>query len=66
MTEEAMSRPRSRQWAHALAGHTKKRAATKSSRPRRIGGPQSVSSAARVLSTVVAQTSGRGIKDIVL
>ena len=66
VTEEAMSRPRSRQRAHTLAGRAKKRAATKSGCPRGIGGPQSVSSVARVLSTVVAQTSGRGIKDIVL
>ena len=58
-----MSRPRSRQREHALAGRAEKRAMTKSSRLRGIGGPQSVDSTMRGLSTIVAQTSERGIKD---
>ena len=65
-TEEAMPQPRDRQWAHVLAEHAEKWAATKSSRSSGIGRPQSVSSAMRGLSIAVAQTSERGIKDIVL
>ena len=61
-----MSRPGSRQRAHALGERAEERAATKSSRSRGISGPQSVSSAMRGLSIAVAQTSERGIKDIVL
>ena len=66
VTEEAMSQPRNRQWAHGLAECTEKRAVTKSGRPSRDGGPQSASSATRGLSIAVAQTSKRGIKDLVL
>ena len=61
-----MSRPGSRQRAHALGEHAEERAATKSGRSRGIGGPQSTSSSTRGLSIAVAQTSERGIKDIVL
>ena len=66
VTEEAMSQPRNRQRAHGLAERAEKRAATKSGRPSGSGGPQSASSAMRGLSIAVAQTSERGIKDLVL
>ena len=61
-----MSRPESRQRAHALGEHAKERAVTKSGCLRGIGRPQSASSATRGLSIAVAQTSEQGIKDIVL
>ena len=61
-----MSRPGSRQRAHALGERAEERAATKSGRLCRIGEPQSTSSATRGLSITVAQTSEQGIKDIVL
>ena len=61
-----MSRPGSRQRAHVLGERAEERAATKSGRSRGTGGPQSASSATRGLSIAVAQTSERGIKDIVL
>ena len=61
-----MSRPGSRQRAHALGERAEERAATKSGRSCGIGGPQGASSAKRGLSIAVAQTSERGIKDIVL
>ena len=51
---------------HALGERAEERAVTKSGRSRGIGGPQSASSATRGLSIAVAQTSERGIKDIVL
>ena len=38
-----MSRPGSRQWAHALGERAEERATTKSGRSRGIGGPQSAS-----------------------
>ena len=66
VTEEVMSRPKGRQQVHALGERAEKRAATKSGRLHGIGGPQSASSATRGLSITVAQTSERGIKDIVL
>ena len=66
VTEEAMSRPRSRQWARALGERAEERAVTKSGHSCGIGGPQSASSAMRGLSITVAQTSKRGIKDTVL
>ena len=66
VTEEAMSQPRNRQRAHGLAGRAEKWAATKSGRPSGDDGPQSASSAMRGLSIAVAQTSERGIKDLVL
>ena len=61
-----MSRPGSRQWVHALGEHAEEQAATKSGRSCGIGGPQGASSTKRGLSIAVAQTSERGIKDIVL
>ena len=61
-----MSQPRDRQRAHVLVERAEKRAATISGRSSGIGGPQSASSATRGLSIAAAQTSERGIKDIVL
>ena len=61
-----MSRPGSRQRAHALDERAEEWAMTKSGRSRRISRPQSASSATRGLSITVAQTSERGIKAIVL
>ena len=61
-----MSQPGSRQRAHALGERAEEWAATKSGCSRGIGGPQGASSAIRGLSIAVAQTSERGIKDIVL
>ena len=66
VTEEAMLRPRNRQWAHALAECAEKRAATKSGHPGGNSGPQIASSTTRGLSIAVAQTNERGIKDLVL
>ena len=66
VTEEAMSQPRDRQRAHVLAEHAEKWATTKSSCSSGSSGPQSASSTTRGLSIAVAQTSERGIKDIVL
>ena len=57
VTEEAMSRPKSRQQAHVLGERAEERAATKSGRSRGIGGLQGASSATRGLSIAVAQTS---------
>ena len=66
VTEEATSRPRSRQRAHALGECTEEWATTKSGRLWGISGLQGASSATRGLSIAVAQTSERGIKGIVL
>ena len=60
VTEEAMSRPRSRQWARALGERAEERAVTKSGRPSGDDGPQSASSTTRGLSIAVAQTSEIG------